>query len=85
MLIDRPICHRYFKDCKFFFDGNCASQEKYDKCELQYMEKIIRCKDCVFRYFNEKRDGFYCGRFGTRYYQDVNDEDYCSRAERKEE
>ena len=34
MRIDLPLCN--FKNCRFSFDGNCKSQDLYDKCDLRY-------------------------------------------------
>jgi len=47
--------------------------------------EIIRCKDCVFKYFNEIEDDYFCGRFGMRILQQIDDNCFCSWAERKED
>lgn len=32
MLIDKPRCN--FKNCRYCFDGNCISADKYENCQL---------------------------------------------------
>lgn len=32
MLIDKPLCN--FKNCRYCFDGNCTSADKYENCKL---------------------------------------------------
>lgn len=32
MLIDKPQCN--FKNCRYCFDGNCRSADKYENCKL---------------------------------------------------
>lgn len=32
MLIDKPQCN--FKNCRFYFDGNCRSADIYENCKL---------------------------------------------------
>lgn len=32
MNIDKPQCN--FKNCRYCFDGNCASADKYENCKL---------------------------------------------------
>ncbi|MBQ7818500.1 MAG: hypothetical protein IJ341_02265 [Bacteroidales bacterium] len=38
MRIDLPGCD--FKNCRFCFDGNCRSKEKFDNCDYQYMKRL---------------------------------------------
>ena len=52
----------------------CLGKEK--------LQEVIRCKDC--RYCTEKK-GTAINKHCTWWYRTVDDEDYCSRAERKEE
>ena len=44
---------------------------------------VIRCKDCVFKYFNEIEYDYFCGRFGMRILQQIDDNCFCSWAERR--
>jgi hypothetical protein len=32
MLIDKPQCN--FQNCRYCFDGNCRSADKYENCQL---------------------------------------------------
>lgn len=32
MLMEKPQCN--FKNCRYCFDGNCFSADKYENCEL---------------------------------------------------
>lgn len=32
MLIDKPRCN--FKDCRYCFDGNCRSADRYENCKV---------------------------------------------------
>lgn len=39
MLIDKPQCN--FKNCRFYFDGNCRSADIYENCKLTYLHSEI--------------------------------------------
>lgn len=39
MLIDKPRCN--FKNCKYCFDGNCISADKYENCQLTDLHSEI--------------------------------------------
>lgn len=47
-------------------------------------EAVIKCKDCVFKYFNEIEDDYLCARYGTNVFQHINDDCFCSWAERRQ-
>ena len=38
MRMNQPGCN--FKNCRFCFDGNCRSKEKFDNCDYQAMKNI---------------------------------------------
>mgnify|MGYP007102051592 CR=1 FL=1 len=66
------------------FVQNMSDIDRQTILDLPSVEpEIIKCKDCVFKYFNTVEDDYLCGRFGTQIYQFVNDDCYCSWAERK--
>lgn len=74
MQIDKPRCN--FKNCRYCFDGNCFSADKYKNCE------IVRCKDCVS--FQRNR-GAVISPNGYCFYlhNTMNANDFCSYGERK--
>lgn len=39
MLIDKPRCN--FKNCRFYFDGNCRSADIYENCKLTDLHSEI--------------------------------------------
>lgn len=39
MLIDKPRCN--FKNCRYCFDGNCYSADKYENCQLTDLHSEI--------------------------------------------
>ncbi len=39
MLIDKPRCN--FKNCRYCFDGNCISADKYENCQLTDLHSEI--------------------------------------------
>ena len=36
MRIDLPCCG--FKNCKYYFDGNCTDKVRYSDCQLSFLE-----------------------------------------------
>lgn len=58
MRIDLPQCN--FEYCKYSFDGNCTSKNKYNKCEYNLLNKILKevliqndgCRNhCIYSYY----------------------------------
>ena len=43
MRIDLPTCG--FKNCRFYFDGNCKSKIEYEKCDYVYFKNYIYYTD----------------------------------------
>ena len=39
MLIEKPRCN--FKNCRYCFDGNCRSADKYENCKLTDLQQEI--------------------------------------------
>ena len=49
---------------------------------VEYAE-VVRCKDCAYKVFDEASQEYYCNHtFGM--YGDINDIDFCSYGERKD-
>ena len=44
-----------FKNCKFYFNGNCTNSVAYENCELMDARMQLRCADDVFRKFMRER------------------------------
>ena len=46
--------------------------------------EVVRCKDCKHRYFNDCYDRFCCAKRANGFEDIVDEDEFCSRGERKE-
>lgn len=74
-------------ECPGFESNECFVLKESLRKQYEMYEQVIRCKDC--RYYRDGDCWHEWDNDGRMYYQSVinepNPDDYCSRAERKEE
>lgn len=66
---------------------NVMAVEEYTSFYGEPVEELVRCKDCKYYRVYKHPDWTVelCGRFRTTMADPVKEDDYCSKAERKEE
>ena len=86
-LIDADALDMYERLKSYYGDAWRDAQEEIDAQPTVDAVPVIRCKDCkYFRiYKHADRTVELCGRIRTTMADPVKEDDYCSKAERKEE